>query len=138
MANELNFMGPAGYPVSFQVAIANPGAGATTAATAAQGGAGLVVPAGYEFHPLLISVTSNADLTAGSLIAKVTDNGTVLANGPIATLSDLVQVAAGVQRAQVEPIAAGHKVGASVVTDAGYLPVTADIDVLVSGVLLPA
>lgn len=138
MANELLFMGSAGFPVSFQVAIANPAANATTAATAAQGGAGLVVPTGYEFHPLLISVTSNADLTAGSLIAKVTDNGTALANGPIATLSDLVQVAAGVQRAQVEPIAAGHKVGASVVTDAGYLPVTADIDVLVSGVLLPA
>lgn len=138
MASELNFMGNAGYPVSFQVAIANPAASATTAATAAQGGPGLVVPTGYEFHPLLISVASNADLTAGTLTAKVTDNGTVLANGPTAVLSDTVQYAAGVQRAQVEPIAAGRRVGASVVTDAGYLPVTADIDILVSGVLLPA
>jgi hypothetical protein len=138
MAGELAFNGNDGFPVSFQVAIANPAANATTAATAAQGNGGLVVPTGYKFHPMLISVSSNADLTAGTLIAKVTDNGTVLANGPIATLSDLVQYASGLQRAQVEPIAAGRRVGASVVTDAGYLPVTADIDILVSGVLLPA
>jgi hypothetical protein len=138
MANELAFHGNDGYPLAFMVAIANPGASATTAATAAQGGPGLVVPTGYAFHPLLISAASNADLTAGTLTAKVTDNGTVLANGPTAVLSDLVQYAAGVQRAQAEPIAAGRRVGASVVTDAGYLPVTADIDILVSGVLLPA
>jgi hypothetical protein len=138
MAGELAFHGNDGYPVSFKVAIANPAAAATTAATAAQGGAGFVVPAGYAFHPTLISVESNADLTAGTLIAKVTDNGTVLANGPIATLSDLVQVAAGLQRPQVEPIAAGRKVGASVVADASYAPVTADIDILVAGLLLPA
>jgi hypothetical protein len=138
MAGELSFLGSAGFPVSFQVAIANPAANATTPATAAQGGPGLVVPAGYEFHPLLIAVASNADLTAGTLTAKVTDNGTALANGPAAALSDTVQYAAGVQRAQVEPIAAGHRVGAQVVTDAGYLPVTADIDITISGVLLPA
>lgn len=139
MANELNISGPDdGYPVSFQVAIANPAASATTAATAAQGGAGLVVPTGYKFHPMLISVTSNADLTAGTLTAKVTDNGTALSNGPTAVLSDLVQVASGVQRAMVEPIVAGHQVGVKVTADSGYLPVTADIDILVSGMLFPA
>lgn len=138
MANELAFNGNEGFPISFQVAIANPGANATTAATGAQGGPGLVVPTGYAFHPMLISVASNADLTAGTLTAKVTDNGTVLANGPTAALSDPTQYAAGLQRAQVEPIAAGHRVGASVVTDSGYLPTTADIDITVAGVLLPA
>jgi hypothetical protein len=138
MANELSFLGNAGFPASFQVAIANPAANTTTAATAAQGGPGLVVPTGYEFHPLLISVASNADLTAGTLTAKVTDNGTVLANGPTAALADATQYNAGVQRAQVEPIAAGHRVGASVVADAAYAPVTADIDITVLGVLLPA
>lgn len=138
MAGELAFNGNEGFPISFQVAITNPAASATTAATAAQGGPGFVVPAGYKFHPMLISIASNADLSAGTLTAKVTDNGTVLANGPTAVLSDPTQYASGLQRAQVEPIAAGRRVGASVVADASYAPVTADIDILVSGVLLPA
>lgn len=138
MAGELAFHGNDGFPISFQVAIANPSASATTAATAAQGNGGLVVPTGYAFHPLLISVSSNADLSGGTLIAKVTDNGTALANGPIATLADTVQYAAGLQRAQVEPIAAGHRVGAQVVADGSYAPTTADIDITVSGLLLPA
>lgn len=136
MANELTR--DDGMSVTLQYAVANPAASATTALTFAQGGLGFVVPTGYAFHPVCISGESNADLTAGTATFKVTDNTTAIANGPTAVLSDTVQKAAGVQRIGANPIAAGHVVGLSVVTDSGYLPVTADLDAVLIGVLLPA
>lgn len=137
MANELDI--EKGIAVTIQLAVANPAAAATTNLTAAQANlSGFVVPTGYKFHPLLLSGGSNADLTAGTATFKVTDNDTELAQGPTAALSDTVQRASGVQRAHVEPIVAGHEVGVSVTTDAGYLPVTADLDAVLVGVLLPA
>lgn len=137
MANELQFHGNEGYPISFTLSLANPAAAASTAMTQPQGNTGFVVPAGYAFHPMVLSLASNADLTAGTATAKVTDNGTVISGGPEPALSDTVQQAAAVARPQVAPIAAGHTVGIKLVTDAGYLPVTADHDAVLSGLLLP-
>lgn len=136
MANELNIH--EGLPVSIQMAIANPAASATTALTFAQAGVGFVVPTGYKFHPLCLSGESNADLTAGTATFKATDDGTVIANGPEPQLADTVQRAAAVARLGASPIAAGHRVGISVVTNAAYAPVTADLDATLLGVLLPA
>lgn len=127
-----------GLPVTFEVSTANPAAGATVDLTLPQGGAGFVVPAGYVAHPVLISATSNADLTAGTATFRVIDDGAELANGPAAILSDTVQRAAGTARVGAAPIAAGSIVSASVVTDAGYLPTTADLDAVVTLILLPA
>jgi hypothetical protein len=136
VANELDR--DDGIDVTLTFAIANPGAAATTDLTLAQGNAGFVVPAGYQFHPICISGASNADLTAGTATFKVTRDGTELTNGPTAALSDTVQKKAGVQRVDADPIAAGVVVGVSVTTDAGYLPVTADLDAILVGKLLPA
>lgn len=138
MANELTF--DSGFPISLSFTLQNPAAATTTVmvGTSAAAVSGFVVPTGYKFHPMLLMGSSNADLTAGSAIFKVSDNGTIIANGPETTLSDLVQRAAAVQRPGVAPIVAGHVIGVSVVTDAGYLPVTADLDAVLCGVLLPA
>lgn len=136
MANELSFID--GLSISLVFAVANPAAAATTNLTLSQANLGLVVPAGYKFHPLLLSGSSNADLTAGTATFKVTDDDTELVNGPQAALSDTVQRAAGVQRVGAQPIAAGHQVGVSVTTDASYAPVTADLDAILVGVLTPA
>ena len=125
-----------GLPVTLQASIANPLAAATTDCTLPQGNAGFVVPTGYKFHALFISVMSNADLTAGTLIAKVAADSTELTGGPTATLSDTVQKASGTKRVGADPIAAGKVVSLSVTTDAGYLPVTADIDVVMAGVFV--
>lgn len=136
MANELDL--EKGFPVTLILALANPGASASTAMTLAQAGTGFVVPTGYKFHPMYLSIASNADLTAGTAIAKVTDNGTVISGGPEPTLADTVQSASAVARAHVAPIAAGHTVGVKLVTDGSYAPTTADHDAVLSGMLLPA
>jgi hypothetical protein len=113
MANELDY--DDGFPFSFTVSIANPAANATTALTQPQGNAGPVVPTGYKFHPLYLSGSSNADLTAGTATFKATDNGTAVSNGPEPQLADTVQQASAVARVGATPIAAGHIVGISVV-----------------------
>lgn len=136
MANELTF--PHGMPVTLQFEAANPNAGATTDFVQGQGNTGFVVPAGYAFHAVCVSAASNADLTAGTATIKVTDSGDELTSGPTAVLSDTVQRASGVMRVGAQPIAAGHIVGVSVTTDAGYLPITADLDAVLVGILLPA
>ena len=128
MANELAFHGNEGFPISLIFALANPAAAATTAMLLAQANTGFVVPTGYKFCPMVLNGNSNADLTAG----------TAIASGPEPALADTVQRATALARAQASPIAAGHIVGVSVVTDAGYLPVTADLDAILAGLLLPA
>jgi hypothetical protein len=137
MANELSR--DDGIPVSIALSLANPGAAATTNLLAPQGNlSGFIVPTGYKFHPVLLSGVSNADLTAGTATFKVTDNDTELVNGPAPVLSDLVQQASAVARVGIEPIAAAHKVGISITTDASYAPTTADLDAHLIGILLPA
>lgn len=137
MGNELDTK--FGVSMSLQFFFANPGAGATTDLTLAQGGTGFVVPAGYKFIPTVLCGVSNADLTAGTATFKVTDNGDELTNGPEAVLADTVQRASGVKSPTVGAgIAAGHVVGVSVTTNAGYLPTTADVDAVLVGYLVPA
>jgi hypothetical protein len=136
MANELTYSD--GLPVTLHFTGANIVENATTGLTFTNGGAGLKVPTGYAFHPIMLHGESNADVSAGTAIFKVTANTTAGVNTPTATLSDLIQVAVGVQRPGVEPIAAGKIVGVSVVADANFAPNTADMDAVLVGVLLPA
>jgi len=137
MANELDY-NAYGLPVSVALGAANMLLSTTTNLTLAQGGTGFVVPTGYKFHPMLLAAHSNADLTAGTATFNVTANGTAIANTPTAVLNDTVQRTAGVARAGVAPQAAGIIVGVNVVTDANYAPNTADMDVVLAGLLLPA
>lgn len=138
MANELD--AKFGLPITLQFEAANPAANGTADMVFGDSGGagGFVVPTGYAFHPVLLSVDSNADLTAGTLVGKVIDNGTELTAGPEAALSDTVQRAAGVARVGIGGIAAGHVVGVSVTTNAAYAPVTADLVAVLVGFLVPA
>lgn len=137
MANELSR--DDGIAVTIALSLANPGANATTNLTAPQANlSGFVVPAGYKFHAVLLSGGSNADLTAGTATFKVTDNDTEIVGGPEPQLADTVQRASAVARVGASPIAAGHEVGISITTSSGYLPVTADLDAVLVGLLLPA
>jgi hypothetical protein len=137
MANELSY--DAGIPITLTMELANPAASATTVALmGAQGGTGFIVPAGYKFHPVYLSVESNADLTAGTATAKFTAGGSVIAGGPQPVLADAVQRASAVQRVGVAPIAEGVVVKLAIVTDASYAPVTADLTFVGVGLLLPA
>ena len=128
-----------GFPVSIHFNLANLAQGATTAMTIpGQANTGYLVPTGYKFVPMLLALASNADLTAGSSVAKVTDNGTAIAGGPEPTLSDLVQQATAVARnTQSAGIAAGHAIGVKLTGDGSYAPATADYDALLSGVMIP-
>jgi len=135
MGNELTY--DFGMPVTLHYTIANIAGTATTALKFANGGLGLKVPTGYSFHPLLISAESNAAVQGGTATFKATANTTVSINGPSAALTTAAQVAVGAQRVGAEPIGAGKIVGVSVVT-AGFTPTTADVDAILTGVLLPA
>lgn len=136
MANELSRED--GLPITLDFGLANVTPNATTALTFAQGGAGFKVPPGYAFHAICLHGESNADLTAGTATFKVRADGTALANGPTAALSDTVQAAVGVKRVGVEPVAAGSIVGVAITADANFAPNTADVDAVLVGLLLPA
>jgi hypothetical protein len=135
MPNELDY--DKGISFALQFAAANSAANTTTALTFVQGGDGFIVPAGYKFHPLCLSVTSNADLTAGTATARVRSDGTAIVNGPEVVLADTVQRASAVARVGAAPIGAGKRVDVAVTTTADYAPTTADIDAVLVGVLLP-
>lgn len=135
--NELDYMH--GVDVTLTLSAANvAAASAGTALTLPQGGTGLVVPAGYEAHAILLSASSNVDLTAGTATFRITNNGTINTKGPTVVLSDLVQRGAGVAYVGAAPVAAGRVIGVSVVTNADYAPVTADLDVVLLVKILPA
>lgn len=138
MANELEF--PDGFPVTLEFRIDDVQAGGITDGKLASNlTTGFVVPSGHEFHPVCVSVYSNAARTGGTATVKVTDNGTELTGGPEATIDGTnTQKATGVQRVGPEPIAAGHVVGVSATGDASWAPTTADFDVVLLGFLLPA
>jgi hypothetical protein len=136
MANELSY--PGGLPITLAFQVANVAANATTNLTLAQAGTGFEVPTGYKFHAVFVQGGSNADLTAGAGVINVTSNGTALANGPTVTLNDTVQRATDVERVGAEPVAAGKIIGCNIVADANFAPNTADLDVLIVGLLLPA
>lgn len=128
----------AGVDVTLTFSVANPAANATTALTLPQASRGFVVPAGYRFHPISLTLASNADLTAGTATGRVRANGTAVVGGPEPVLADAVQEATAIARVGQAPIAAGQRVDVAVVTDAAYAPVTADLDAILIGKLLPA
>lgn len=137
MANEID--PKFGVSISLQFELANPAANGTADLALGQGNSGFVVPTGYKFIPVLLCGASNADLTAGTATFKVIDNGTELTNGPEAVLSDTVQRASGLKDPGVGAgIVADHVVGVSVTTNAAYAPVTADVDAVLVGYLVPA
>lgn len=140
MANELSY--EKGIPMTLQYIITNVGAGTTPVdgtLASGQGGNGFFVPTGYVFHPLLLSAEYNDARTAGSSVVKVTYNGTELTNGPEATIdaTDTAQDE-GVQRVGVDAAVAGEEVSVSATGDGSFAPTTADADVILVGVLLPA
>lgn len=137
MPNELHYND--GVSITLILAAANPAANGTANLLAAQANlSGFVVPTGYKFHPVMLSGGSNADLTNGTATFKVTGNDTEISGGPEPVLSDTVQRASAVARVGASPIAAGVEVGVSVTTTAAYAPVTADLDAVLVGLLLPA
>jgi hypothetical protein len=137
MANEMDLKQGA-FPITILLAAANPAANATAALKFSSGGLGFTVPTGYRFHPLYLKGESNADLTAGTATFKVTYDTVALANGPVADLADTVQTDYGLAEIGDEPAEAGVVVGVSVTTNAAYLPVTADLDCILIGVLTQA
>lgn len=139
MANELVY--ESGLPITLQFISANLATGAGTVdMTLAQAGTGFLVPTGYSFHPMLLSVVATGALdTDASVVARVIDNGTELATGPTATVTQGVNThATGVNRVGTQPIAAGHVVGVSLTKNADYDTTgTIDWDAILVGVLLP-
>lgn len=126
-----------GLLVTVTFSLSNPSANATTALTLPQGNTAVLVPDGMRAWPYFLIAHSNADLTAGTLTAKFTSGGSVVSNGPEPQLADTVQrKAAFVQPGDVG-IDAGGLLGVSVVTDASYAPVTADVDVVAGFFLVP-
>jgi hypothetical protein len=133
MANEL-----IGAKLTLHFQMANISENAATVLQMPSGlNTGFLVPTGYVAHAMLISGMSNADLTAGTIDFAITDDGTAIAGGPVCSLSDTVQQAAGVKARGAQPIAAGHKLGVTV-TAASHAPNTLDIDAIVYVELHPA
>lgn len=135
MANELTR--DDGISVSFEFVFQDAVAGTTNVMTLPGGGAGFKVPTGYNFHAVALHGESDTDLTAGTITFKVRDDGTALANGPTAVLSDEVQVAVGVQRVGADPIAAGSIVSVEAVASGALAPSTCGLDAVLVGILLP-
>lgn len=136
MANELATK--FGELVTLQFILANVPKNATTDMTLPGGNAGFLVPTGYAFHPMFLQISSNADITAGTVTGKVIDDGTELAKGPAPVLSDEVQKACAVVTFGREPIASGSVVGVSVTASSDLAPETADFDAILMGYLVPA
>lgn len=135
---------PYGLPITLTFTLANPAA-STTTKMALVGGqtqtvSGFIVPTGCVFKPIGISVQGNAAVGAGTIITKVSDNGTVIANGPETQLDTTNTTALGtLARKDASPaVAAGHIVGLSMVGDGSYSAATIDYDAVVYGVLQPA
>jgi len=103
-----------------------------------QGSDGLLVPTGYEFHPLLIQAESNAAISAGSISVQVTTGGTELEAGPEATLSSTAQAASATAIYEASSVAAGAAIGLSAEGSADLDAVTKDIDAVLVGVFVPA
>ncbi len=137
MANELGIVHNA-FPVSFTMHAENLAATATEDLIFDQSGAGFVVPTGYVFHPMLLHAEANTAVTAQTITFKVTDDGAEVSNGPEVLLTTAIQTASGVARIGAAPIAAGAVVGISATTPGSFTPTTADVDAVLSGVLVQA
>jgi hypothetical protein len=124
------------FPVTLQFIVTDVAADAITDGTLASGGAGWIVPAGFEFHPLMLHAEANEAVTAQSIAVKVIVGGTEATNGPEVTLSATAQAASGLKGMHGNPIYAGSVVSVSAETPAGFTPITADLDVILNGVLV--
>ncbi len=111
----------------------------TNVMTRPGGGLGYIVPTGMAFYPVFGDGSSNADLTAGTCIFKVTANNTAISNGPEPVLADLVQRAVAVKGfGQAQKITAGQVIAAHAICDASFAPNnSADADLFVFGYLVP-
>ena len=136
MANEL--ARDDGIHVTLNFGVANKEPNTTSNLALQQGYTGFLVPTGYNFHAMYLGGSTGANISAGSGVFNVTDNGTALANGPTVTLNATVEQSHDVERIGTQPIAAGHFVGVNFVADANFAPNTADLDAVLVGVLLPA
>jgi len=134
--NEL-ILGQNAVEFDIQFAKTNVPASATTPLTLQGGNTGVLIPAGYKFHPVAIIIQSTVAITAQTLTAVVTDNGSQVAYGPQAVLDTTYQQQSGVMRADEWPIQAGHLVGVSVITPGGFTPTTNGIDVTLMGFFTP-
>lgn len=126
---------PDAASVDIQFIKTNLPANATTVMTLPNTGTGFQVPAGWKFHPVGIIINGSTAVTAQTVTAAVTDNGTTIANGPTAVLDSVTNTTSnsGVARADCAPIAAGHVIGANLTTPAGFTPTTNTYDVIVMG-----
>lgn len=129
--NEL--MMPDAVEFDMQFSKVNVPANATTPVLLQGGNSGFIVPPNYKFHPVAIMLMSTVPITAQTLTAVVTDNGSQAVYGPQAVLDTTHQQQVGVMRTDEWPIAAGHVVGVSVITPAGFTPTTNGIDVILIG-----
>ena len=139
MANELTY--DHGIPITLVFTITNCAQSSTVDGVLAGVAAtnGLKVPTGYAFHAIFIDAESNAARTAGSNTVKVIKDGTELSSGPEATLDGTNTTRDdGVAVVGDDPVAAGEEVGVSATGDGTWAPGTADFDVILTGILLPA
>ena len=123
-----------GFPVTLQLSKANPAADGDSVLSLPQGN-GFVVPAGYTFRPLYLVVKSNADLSAGTATFKLAVDGTAVIGYHTCILSHGVQSQQTAFYRKQTQIAAGGEITVIMTADAAYLPVTADIDAVLFGVL---
>lgn len=126
-----------GFPVTLQLSKANPSAEGDSVLTLAQGN-GFVVPEGYTFRPLYLVVKSNVDLSAGAATFKLASDGTAITGYHTCILSHGVQFKQTAFYRKQTQIPAGSEITVIMTADAAYLPVTADMDAVLFGVLEPA
>jgi len=127
-----------GLPITLHFGAQNVAANADTHLIMPNGGAGLKVPSGYNFHPMLLHGEANANPGAGNATFKVTANAVAVTVGPTVAIAAGTQVGSTTQRPNVGSIAAGKIVGVDIVADANFAANTIDMDVILVGILLPA
>lgn len=131
---------PHGLSVSYAFKVENvttDGSPVDGTLASAQGSDGHLVPAGYKFVPKCVQAESNAAITAGSILVKATADGTELANGPIATLSSAAQASTAIAAVSEAAVAAGEVIGVSGTSSGALDAATKDLDVVLTGLLLP-
>jgi hypothetical protein len=123
------------FTVTFQYRASNVKAAAFTHFTLRHGALGPQLAASYRFYPLVLSISSNAAISAGSATFRVTSDGTPLGRGPIVVLNDAAQAASNMVNDQADSIAPEAEIGLRIETSADYAPDTADFDATLVGVV---
>jgi hypothetical protein len=126
-----------GFSAILNFEVPNPAAGATTAGTLAQGNTYLVPP-GFNAHIVGVTAAGNDPITAQSAAITVRSNGAAIASFPTTTLTALVQRSGALAYLGQAVVPGGAQLDVALTTPVGYLPITADYDVCVHIVLMPA